>query len=164
MKLSRTAKEKRNKSKSSFCIGLISMLLLVVLSGVFITACEKSDKTPLPITKQKTGVLTESKQNIIDFEILRRWTPQRGGIGMVLLVSEEATKEEILCLARHLRSNYLSKGWVLIDIFDSKEAYQHRDDPNYPEYKYSKHWLVQVSYDKARGFDSVEWLASGRDH
>jgi hypothetical protein len=83
---------------------------------------------------------------------------------MIILVSEEATKEEVLTLAYHLRSKNLSMGWIWIDIFDSKEAYLHRDDPNYPEEKYSKHWLVNAMRNPKTDHDKINWVAEGRDH
>lgn len=49
-------------------------------------------------------------------------------------------------------------------IFDSKEAYLHRDDPKYPEEKYWTHFLVNVVRNPKTGFDEVNWVAVGRDH
>ena len=54
----------------------------------------------------------------IDYQTLREYEIPAGGIGRHLLVSEKATKEEVLTLATHLRSKYLSKGNIFIFIFD----------------------------------------------
>ena len=141
-------------------IALMTVLLVTLVWVVFHGCGKKEEKAPAP----KTEAQEEAKQRFIAYETLRRWTPQGGGVGMIILVSEETTKEEVLALARHLRSEYLSMGWVWIDIFDSKEAYLHRDNPNYPEEKYSKHWLVNVVRNPKTGHDKINWVAEGRDH
>ena len=150
--------------KHIYKIILTSVFFVIVSSSALLTSCEKSGKAPIPKTESMRDVPLKSSSNIISYEILRKWTPQGGGIGMALLVPEVSTKEEILALARNLRAAHLSKRWIWIDIFDSEEAFQHRDDPKYPEAKYFKHWLAQVSYNKATGYDKIEWVAEGRSH
>jgi hypothetical protein len=109
----------------------------------------------------------EAKQDFIAYESLRRWTIPAGGVGMEILVSEEATKEEVLTLAYHLRAKYLSEGFIVIRVFDSKEAYLRKcrdDDPNYPHEKYMKHFLVDLVRNPKTGYDRINWVAEGRDH
>jgi hypothetical protein len=142
-----------------------TMILLVVVTLFVTFGCgKKEEKEPALRIEQKTMAPVETKQSIIAYETLRRWTIPAGGVGMEILVSENATKEEVLALARHLRSNSPPKGLLIINIFDSKEAYLHRDDPNYPEERYSKHWLVNVLGKRETGDDKINWVAEGRDH
>lgn len=83
---------------------------------------------------------------------------------MEILVAEEATKEEVLSLAAHIKSNFSPTGFLIIQIFDSKEAYLHRDNFRYPEEKYFKHFLVDVVRNPKTGYDKINWVAEGRDH
>ena len=141
----------------------ITLLLTVTL--IITLACGKKDEKVSTLRiEQKTEVTEETKQSVIAYETLRRWTPQGGGIGLIILVSEKASKEEVMALASHLRYENLSKGWIWIDIFDLKEAYLHRDDQNYPEQKYFKHWLVNVCVNPSTGHDEMQWVGDGRDH
>ena len=110
------------------------------------------------------GSESKSEQTLIPFEMLRQWSIPAGGVGMEILVSEKASKEEVLSLAQHLRSKYLSKGYIFIQIFDSREAYKHRDDSRYPEKKYFKHFLVEIGRNPKTGYDKINWVAEGRGH
>ena len=65
---------------------MISLLILFTL----ILACKNNEKP-----------------NLIKYQVLREWKP-KNGIGMELLVNENATKQEIMKLAKHLRKNYES--------------------------------------------------------
>ena len=152
------------KTKPSFNIGKLCIFIIILLSVISFPSCKKSDKSPIPKTESIEDVPLEINSFTISVVTIREWTPQEGGIGMALLVPEEVTKEQILALARHLRAEHLSKGWIWIDIFDSIEAYQNRVDPDYPEEEYAKHWLVQITYNSQTGLDKIEWLAYGRNH
>jgi hypothetical protein len=101
---------------------------------------------------------------IIKYQVLRQWTVPAGGIGMEILVSEDAAKEEVLALASSLHSKYLPEGYIYIQIFDSLSAYNHRDDPNYPDEDYFKHFLVDISRNTETGYDEILWVAEGRGH
>ena len=107
---------------------------------------------------------TTPPPNTLDYEVLREWDIPAGGIGMELLVSETATKEEVLALANSLRSKYLPRGSIFITIFDSKEAYTRIDDPTYPEEEYFKHLLVSIGRNPNTGYDEILWVAEGRGH
>ncbi len=100
----------------------------------------------------------------IDYEILRQWKIPAGGIGMDTLVSEDATKEDVLALANSLRSKYLPGGYIYIQIFDSLSAYTHRDDRTYPEEEYFKHFLVGIARNPMTDYDKISWVAEGRGH
>lgn len=175
------------------------MVALVTIELLFAFGCDKKEKKPsvqkteqkteaskevkqpskeenVPTAKleQKTEPSKEAKDTFIPYKVLRQWTPERPdgepAIGMMLLVSEKATKDEVMVLAQHLRAENLSKGWIWIDIFDSQEAYLSREailhskDTNYPEEKYFKHWLVNVCVNPSTGYDEIQWTAEGRDH
>ena len=109
------------------------------------------------------GCQQQVQQNIIPFEIIRQWTIGAGGNGMDILVSEQVTKDQALQLAEHLRAKY-SRGFLMVNIFDSKEAYLHRDDANYPEKEYFKHFLIQIIRNPNTGANELTWAAEGRDH
>jgi len=142
-----------------------TMVVVALITSLLALGCGKKEReTPAPKTEQKVPAPKEEKQHFIAYETLRQWTPPAGGVGMTILVAEKVTKEEVLALAQHLRSKHSSTKWLWVDIFDSKEAYLHRDDPNYPEKKYSKHWLVQVFRNRKTGEDRIDWVAEGRDH
>jgi len=104
------------------------------------------------------------KTNIIDYDVLRSWNIPTGGVGFDILVSEHASKDEVLKLASELRNENLSKGKVIIFIFDSREAWLNRDNDNYPEDEYFRHFLVRVLVNQQTGFDEIKWVAKGRDH
>jgi len=134
---------------------LICILASVVLAAGLSIGC--GEKTEAPKT--------------IDYQVLRQWsiptwhTPG-GGIGMELLVSEDATKEEVLALANSLRSKYLPRKdyFITIQIFDSLEAYSHREDLTYPEEEYFKHFLIDITRNPNTGYDEISWVAKGRGH
>jgi len=107
---------------------------------------------------------TAPPPEILDYQVLREWDIPAGGIGMDLLVSETATKEEVLALATHLRAKYLPRGFIFISIFDSSEAYLRREDTSYPEEEYFKHFLVQITRNPKTGYDQIEWVAKGRGY
>ncbi len=111
----------------------------------------------------------------IDYQVLRQWNIPAGGIGMEILVSENATKEKVLALASSLRSKYLSGGFIFIDIFDLREAWEWRIqtidalkyrpfDPIYPPEWYSKHFLVSITRNPTTGYDEILWVAEGRGY
>lgn len=106
----------------------------------------------------------QQKADVIEHEVLRTWNIPAGGIGMDILVSEQASKGDILKLASELRKENLSRGTIVINIFDSREAWQNRDNQNYPQEKYDRHFLVQVIVNPKTGYDKITWDAKGRDH
>lgn len=136
------------KKVIAFCI--VAAILLGSLMGIISCNTEVVYVTPTPKT--------------IDYQVLRQWSTPAGGIGMEILVSEDAAKEDVLALANSLRSKYLSRGYIFIDIFDSLEAYTHRDDMTYPEAEYWKHYLVNIVRNPQTGYDEIYWAAEGRDH
>lgn len=139
------------KRKRYWLIGLgLGMVMFIV--GI----ATSSPSTTPPSTP--TSVQT------IDYQVLRRWDIPAGGIGGELLVSENATKEEVLALASSLRSKYLSEGYIQIVIFDSLEAYKGIDDPTYPEEERLKHQLVDIARNPTTGYDEIRWIAEGRDY
>jgi len=100
----------------------------------------------------------------IDYQVIRQWEVPAGGIGMDILVSEDATKEEVLALANSLRSEYLPGGYIYIQIFDSLSTYNHREDLTYPEEEYFKHFLVDIKRNPKTGYDEILWVAKERGH
>lgn len=107
----------------------------------------------------------------LDYQVLREWDIPAGGIGMELLVSETATKEEVLALATYLREEY-SNGHIYIYIFDSLEAHAARETEtrtgkmpsNYSDEEYWKHHLVNIIRNPTTGYDEIQWVAKGRGY
>ena len=141
----------------------IIVFALVILT-VVLDCTKREENGPAIKTEQDTEMIDENQQSMISYETLRQWNIPAGGVGMEILEPPEATKGEVLDLAKYLRSSYLSKGFVIIQIFDSREAYLHRDDPNYPEDKYYKHFLVDVVRNPKTGHDKISWVAEGRQY
>ena len=104
---------------------------------------------------------TSIPHEVIRYEILRKWTPGKAGTGMEILVSPDATKQEVLTLADDLVATYRQYGQVVISIFDSKEAWANRENDNYPEAKYWPHFLVSIFVPKVNDSE-VTWVAKGR--
>jgi len=141
--------------------------LLIALAVLFL----------MPTLLLARGKEEEKAKNadLIPFEVLKEWTipfqPQKvppRGTGMIILVSEKATKDEVMKLATRLReryiSRYTSKDSIYIDIFDSKEAWLNRDNPKYPSAKFDRHWLVNITVNPNTGYDKITWTAIGRKH
>ncbi len=100
----------------------------------------------------------------LDYQVLREWDIPAGGIGMDLLVSETATKEEVLTLATYLRSKYSHKGYIVISILDSKEAQTNKIQGTMSDEEFRKHFLVQITRNPKTGYDEIEWLATERGY
>jgi len=106
---------------------------------------------------------TAPPPEILDYQVLREWDIPAGGIGMDILVSETATKEEALALATYLRSKH-SKGNLFVSIFDSKEAQVSRFQGTMSDEEFRKHFLVQIIRNTKTGYDGIEWLATERGY
>jgi hypothetical protein len=141
------------------------MIVMVAVTSVITCGCDKNEeKVLLSKNEQKTETPKETKQNIITYETLRQWTIPAGGVGMQILVSDEATKDEVLSLAKHLRSNSSPKNFFILHIFDLEEAFLNRDNPDYSDEKYFKHFLVSAVRNPKTGYNKINWMAEGRDH
>jgi len=99
----------------------------------------------------------------LPYQTLRQWSPG-GGIGMDILVPEKTTKEQVLELARFIRADYDDEPFIYVFMFDSKTAWQHREDDKYPQKEYLRHFLATITRNSKTGFDKIEWHAKGRDH
>jgi hypothetical protein len=122
-------------------------LVLAVLT-IMLLAISCGPTTPLPKT--------------LDYQVLREWDPD-GGIGMELLVSETATKEEVLVLARYLRSEH-SKGYLYISIYDSKQAQVDALKGTLSDEDFHKHFLVDIKRNPNTGVDEITWVATERGY
>lgn len=99
----------------------------------------------------------------INFEILQD-SRKSGGATLEILVSKRENKDDIMKLAQMIFEENSSKGSLILNIFDSYEAYLNRDNPNYPEEEYWKHFLVQGINNPSNGYQNLEWVAENRDH
>jgi len=141
----------------------IEEVLGIFLLGIFLfsLSCGNDPKNNnLPSGQYQLQEKVE--QLLIKYEVFRDY-----GLGSrkVILVSEKATKEEVLTLASYLKTNYMaeSNGWVFIEIFDSKEAFLNQTNLNYPEKKYFKHFLVDAGNNPHTGVSWLDWVAEDRE-
>jgi hypothetical protein len=100
----------------------------------------------------------------IPYETLRTWTEKGGQSGVDVLVSEKATKKEVLALAEYLRDEQPKDRWFLAMIFDSKEVWEKRNDPSTSREKIRRHYLAMAIRNPKTGAEEVRWTAEGRDH
>ncbi len=146
-------------------IALIIMILSCGEKQVSKNDKQQPQKNTETFTLPKSEPLVpKEKPKVTTYEVLRRWSIPAGGIGMEILVSDTTTKNDVLALARKLRNDNLSKGYIFISIFDSREACARRLDESYPEKKLFKHYLVQITVNPNTGFDKINWMAEGRPH
>ncbi len=143
------------------------LLMTLGICIVLFFGCNKKDTTNLDEKKpnvEKHQKINKPNNSLISFEVLRKWTPGSKGTGMDILVSETATKEQVLKLANYLKKKHTSSGFIWISIFDLKDAWKHRDDENYPSEKYFNHFLAQISVNPSTGHNKVSWVAEGREN
>ncbi len=140
-------------------LGILAVLVVVY---IIIQVLNSTDKSKTIVgTKEQAVQSTVAKQ--IDYEILKR-VDFNDGLTLEVLVSEQSAKSDVMALARSLKKEHSKDKKLYINIFDSKDAYKNRDNINYPEAEYSKHWLVAVSINKYTGHEALDWVAEGRDH
>lgn len=109
--------------------------------------------------KDDNDVGAKRAGSTISYQILKKWNG-----GMHILVSETASRNEVMNLAENLRREDGGKSFV-IDIFDSHETWQSRESGNeaYPEKEFWRHYLVQIGGGRSDG-QKIHWVAEGRDH
>lgn len=148
---------------------LLAPGFIVVVFILSLVICRSADKPTKKISKEASAlnkveqIPDQVKQPSINYEIFRNYGP---GARKVILVSEKATKEEVLTLAYYLKTLYMTErnGRVFIQIFDSKEAFLNQTNPKYPEKKLFKHMLVDAGNNPSTGASWLDWVAVGRDH
>jgi hypothetical protein len=103
----------------------------------------------------------DEERKTISYEILKQIPRGDRKLIIDVLVSERATKQEILKLAGNLRREYAGK-YGVITIYDSRVASQRHHDESYPEKELFLHWLVELAdWDEGK---EIKWLAPERDH
>lgn len=105
---------------------------------------------------------TEKANYPIQFEVIQSQNIPAGGIRLTILVSENETQEDVMALARMLFYENSKKGNIFLQIFDSREVLSNRDNPNYSEREYWKHFLVDASYNSSTGSKDLKWVAENR--
>jgi hypothetical protein len=104
-------------------------------------------------------VRSQYGEETIQYQVLKQWSR-----GMHILVSEQASRNEVMNLAERLCREDAGK-FLVIDIFDSREAWlsRERGDATYPEIEFYKHYLVQIGGGWHDGL-KIHWVAERRDH
>ncbi len=100
-------------------------------------------------------------EKTMPYEVLEKKHRPDGKFIMSLLVSETATKEDVMKLAESLRREHAGK-IASISIFDSSEAWRRHLDETYPEKELSRHWLLVIDGDRSGG-EEIRWVAEGRN-
>jgi hypothetical protein len=136
------------------CAGLLTLLGCGVISLIVLGAIIGPRKDGSPRE-------TQPAEKTISYEVLRK--EKRRGDGkliLVVLVSESASKQDVLKLAESLRREHDGK-FAHIEIFDFREAWRRHMDESYPEKELSRHWLVEIAGDLGQ---EIRWVAEGRGH
>ena len=102
----------------------------------------------------------ESRKKNIVYEVLKNKKRGDGKVFLDVLVSETASKQDVLRLAESLRREHAGK-FATIGIYDSREAFQRQADEAYPEKDLLRHSLVVISGDLG---EEIRWIGEGRDH
>jgi hypothetical protein len=105
-------------------------------------------------------------EKLIPFEVLKEWRRGDGKVFLYVLVSEKASKADVMKLAEHL---WQRDDIATLNVFDARAAFESeqwqeqnlRDNPAYPQKELSRHWLAQ-GLEKSEG-GKVEWIAQGRE-
>jgi hypothetical protein len=132
-------------------IATVKRLLLVAACVTVIPACGGGD----PKFEGR-----EASEKSIACEVLRCKKRADGKFFIDFLVSDSASKEEVLKLAESLRQQYDGK-FACISIFDSREAWRRHEDLSYPEKELDRHWLVVIDGDSGQ---KISWVAEGRQN
>lgn len=100
-------------------------------------------------------------EKTIPYEVLEKSDVQkRGRFNMSILVSETASKEEVMALARSLQKKFAGE-FALIEIYDSRETFRRIMDETYPAEEIGRHLLVAILDGDPKGPD---WMGTLRDH
>jgi hypothetical protein len=125
--------------------------------GLFLAACFFVTVLSLAFAVAVPVIFRAPEPEPIPYEVLRDWRAEDGAPCRDVLVSERATKRQVLALAEALRGQ---GGFRFIAIMDSREAWAGRLAEPEPKPFFYRHFLATVSSGPA----GVVWLAEGRDH
>jgi hypothetical protein len=143
--------------------------LAAVWLGSVLACCFPDDKK----SEAKSADGPAAEGDTIPYEVLRK-EKRRGDnkLAIDVLVSETASRPEVMKLAEQLRREYDGK-FATICIWDSREAWRKHPamlkaslegktgkDMPYDEKELDRHWLVVIS-----GYlgQEIRWVAEGRD-
>jgi hypothetical protein len=115
---------------------------------------QKALEDSISKVETKTEKIITKDSNLLDFTILKE---ARDGVNV--LIAPHSNKEKIRKLVLNLFEQYRKfqkdKGlddWVVIKVYDSKEAWEKQDDNTYPEEKYYSHFIVSMTNGKEPGY------------
>jgi len=72
-----------------------------------------------------------------------------------ILIIGDSNKEQISKLINNFRNQYQLSSFIMINIFDLKEAWLNRDNLNYPQSKYDEHFIAQLIVNKNTGYEKL---------
>lgn len=139
---------------------------LVAAWVVMVLACggagsDENKSGPRSVTSENSGEKT------IPYEVLEHGKRVDGKLIMSVLVSEAASKADVMKLADSLQRQHAGT-YATISIFDSREAWRRQLDKTYPEDQLSRHWLVVIVDEQAnfgqrtKDHQEIRWVAEGR--
>ena len=147
-----------NKKLWMIIFGVPLVLYLIVTFGKSILRGDQ-DETD----NDKRGIVQSDDFGEIEYSILRK-RAYKDVFELEVLVSEDASKNDVMHLATALKDRCVNFKRVYVWVYDSEEAYQNRNNLGYPEEEYWKHFLVRAKKNDYKGTDEIMWLAEGRDH
>ena len=113
------------------------------------------------IAKTEEPQKEEIPLQVIDYTVLRDWKPNKDyrGLGLEILVGEEATEEELVALIKKLARG---REHVTIRVYSSQEAYRQEQRQTYGEAYKRGYLLFYVKNLSGRGpFDGsneIRWM------
>ena len=130
------------------------LLSILAVSGVLLGACA----TPVPPVAPE--------KEYIEYNVITEGESSPGRAIIEIIVSPDATKEQIMALADYLVEKYLESNYdfMYIDIFDSLESAQRFGDADYPLSEENKHHLVAIIINRSQDYIDIEWTAIMRSY
>jgi hypothetical protein len=150
------------ESKKKPPIKIIIIILIFCALGYLFYVKDKADTAPAEVRAYNMSINPGASNNSVPYEILRDWAIGRSGYGMEILVSPNTTQNEVFILARSLVEKHSSKGMFIAMIFDSREAWENRNNDNYPEHKFYLHKLAQIEVPPPASGKMITWTAENR--
>lgn len=139
-------------------------LLYLPFSGKSHDKTQRVIPAPSVSYNKPKEIVSAPDSSIIPYKILHDKDIPRVIRTLYILVSPQATQEDVLRLTRDLLVQYDEYPSFYLQIFDNQEAYSGRSNPAYPEKEYWRHFLVDVTRNASTGYNSVNWVAEGRGY
>ena len=142
-----------------------AFLLGFGLLSLWVTSLREDPPQFAPIQADISGTVKPQEEEIplqvIEHSVLRDWKPNNGyrGLGLEILVSDEATADELVALIKNLAGR---REHVHIRVYSSQEAYRQEQRQTYGDAYKSGYLLFYIKNLTGRGpFDGlneIRWM------